>query len=401
MMNHHRNSARRQAGISLIEALIALAIMAIGMLGIVGVQSTLRSTSDVAKQRGEATRLAQMEIERWRAFLTLSGGTGTNYNSLPPGTFTDPPIVGVNATYTRSRTVSVLPTPRFGKSVSVQVTWDDRSGQTQSVQLSTLIAGISPELTMTMVVPGGGDVLQQTNGRKGGIPLGAKELGGGNSGWIPPGSPTGTAWVFNNITGVITLCTTTATTTTDLIYDLVSPTGNNVTCGTLQAVYIGGYVRYALGAPQPTAVEATNPPSLPIDLPAGNAVTVGVVYAFGTGTLSTASYVKHVNAVNVSLPSYTEYHCAVPVLVVPGLPPSWIGTLWFGPVGYISASIADDDASRMRVCRYHTAASYGPQSTPLANQNFLMIRGGSAIPPAAGAPYICPTPPTQLQQPLI
>jgi hypothetical protein len=61
---------------------LALAVMALGMMGLVGVQSTLRNTSDVAKQRSEAVRIAQVEIERWRAFTALAGGGGTNYGDM-------------------------------------------------------------------------------------------------------------------------------------------------------------------------------------------------------------------------------------------------------------------------------------------------------------------------------
>ncbi len=57
----------RQRGISLIEAVVALAVMAFGMLAFVGLQSSLRFNGDVAKQRAEAVRIAQEAIEQWRA----------------------------------------------------------------------------------------------------------------------------------------------------------------------------------------------------------------------------------------------------------------------------------------------------------------------------------------------
>ncbi|MDP1533833.1 MAG: prepilin-type N-terminal cleavage/methylation domain-containing protein, partial [Rubrivivax sp.] len=44
----------RQQGVSLIEAVVALAVLAFGMLGLVGVQATLRGNADIAKQRAEA-----------------------------------------------------------------------------------------------------------------------------------------------------------------------------------------------------------------------------------------------------------------------------------------------------------------------------------------------------------
>ena len=385
-----RNAPRQPRGISLIEALVALAIMAIGMLGIVGVQSTLRSTSDLAKQRSEAVRIAQIEIERWRAFITIAGGAGTNYNDLPAGgPVASPPITGVNATYTLNRTVTLLPDPRRGKALAVNVTWEDRSGQPQRVDLSTLIAGISPELGHTLIVPGAGDVIQQPLGRKGGIPIGAKDLGGGRSGWIPPGSGTGIAWVFNNITGTITLCTTTATAIADLVYNPNDPTYDNVICGTNQALYVGGFVRYALDFAQPTPANAANPPSPPSSPPASDQVTVEVLYTLSGFDLVQPCYVRHYSS-GSSLPSYSEFSCAVPALVIPGVPLSWTGTLSFGPGAVISTTSGDAASTRMKVCRYHPEASYGAQTAPLANQNFLFIRSGDGGSPAV--PYVCPSP---------
>ena len=386
-MSLARFTPRAARGVSLIEALVALAIMAIGMLGIVGVQSTLRSTSDVAKQRSEAVRIAQEEIERWRGFMALAGPAATTYGGLltsTPLTFT-----GVNATYTRTMTVtdSTSPAQSPGKSVKVNVAWVDRSAQTQSVELSTLIAGISPELGATLMVPVSPAVLQQPGGRKGGIPFGAKDLGGGRSGWIPPGSPTGTAWVFNNITGVITLCTTTAATVAGLIYDATA--ANNVVCTANLAIYIGGFVRYALDPMQPTPANAASAPSQPIDAPASNQVTVEVQYGATTSAQVQACYVRHINAGAGA--SYSDFNCAVPVVVIPTVPLSWSGKLAFGPAALVSSTLSDAAATRTKVCRYHGAASYALQKDPLANQNFLFIISGDGGLPTA-VPYLCPTP---------
>ena len=45
------SAMRRQIGVSLIEAMVALAIMGFGILGVVGVQATLRSNGDTARLR--------------------------------------------------------------------------------------------------------------------------------------------------------------------------------------------------------------------------------------------------------------------------------------------------------------------------------------------------------------
>lgn len=392
---------RPQRGISLIEALVALAVMALGMMGLVGVQSTLRSTSDVAKQRSEAVRIAQIEIERWRAFTALSGGPGTNYADMADATAT---VAGTNATFTQTTDVSTMTAPRPGTAMSVTVSWTDRTDQAQSVQLATVIAGIAPELAGTLSVPGEGDIVRQIHGRNRTIPRLAKELGGGKSGWIPPGSPT-VAWVFDNITGLITLCTTTATSINGLIYDTVNPASNNVTCTTNQAMLVSGFLRYALDTVQPTAMQASAPPSGPIDAPASNLMEVSVNH----DTVGFASphpcVVQHVNLSPGVTAAYSAYYCAVPVNIIVGVPPAWTGSLTFGPSTLMAATPATNDPAKVKACRYYPSlASYSVQKEALANQNFLMIRAGNAAPPdplATSNTFVCPSPlPSTLPSPL-
>ena len=60
----------RHGGFALIEALIALLVVAFGMLAIGAFHFTLSRASDVAKQRTEATRIAQSEIASRAARIT-------------------------------------------------------------------------------------------------------------------------------------------------------------------------------------------------------------------------------------------------------------------------------------------------------------------------------------------
>ena len=112
-MAHHSRSLRRH-GVSLVEALVALAVMAFGMLALVGVQATMRLNSDVAKQRGEATRIATEEIERLRGFRTIAAVVDepaySSYASIRSGSpaYAAPGGVG-NTTYTITRTVVTAP----------------------------------------------------------------------------------------------------------------------------------------------------------------------------------------------------------------------------------------------------------------------------------------------------
>lgn len=373
-------TARRRStrGVSLVEALVALAVMAIGMLGLVGMQSTLRANSDAAKQRSEAVRLAQEAIEEWRAFAVLTPTAGvTDYADLVPGTTTDPAIVGSNATYTRTRTVTAMPAPRAGKSLLVDVSWQDRAGETQSVQLSTVVAGIAPELSAMLSIPTRGDATGGSpQGRHRAIPPGAIQLGGtlaGRSGLIPPGA-SGVAWVFDNVSALMTICTTTASSTALLL-------DTNISCGTDNAVLLAGFLRYALGNTPPTTADALNPPSPPSAMPAPLQLWV---QRTAPSALDVACYTEDVVAPSF----YTAYLCAIPVTVTNNIVQGWSGRLDFRPASLMAATLAETSATRVKSCRYFANGSYADVTGPRANQNYLVIRAGDGLATA----FACPAP---------
>ena len=61
----------RQRGFTLVESLIAFLVLSLGMLAVVRLQPELRQHAELARQRSEATRLAQLDIEGLRGFLQL------------------------------------------------------------------------------------------------------------------------------------------------------------------------------------------------------------------------------------------------------------------------------------------------------------------------------------------
>jgi type IV pilus assembly protein PilV len=89
MKTHRSRPARRaprgsQAGVMLIEALIAILIFSIGILGIVGLQATAVQQSSDARYRAQAAELAQQLIgQMWTGDRTAST-LQTNYNCTPP-----------------------------------------------------------------------------------------------------------------------------------------------------------------------------------------------------------------------------------------------------------------------------------------------------------------------------
>jgi type IV pilus assembly protein PilV len=81
-MKQHFHQAGRQSGVMLIEALIALLIFSVGILGIVGMQSAAVQASGDAKYRSDAALLANQLIGRmWvgdRTQATLQAAYQTN-----------------------------------------------------------------------------------------------------------------------------------------------------------------------------------------------------------------------------------------------------------------------------------------------------------------------------------
>jgi type IV pilus modification protein PilV len=367
-----------QRGISLVEALVAFLVMAIGMLAIIGIQATLRFNSDAAKQRSEAVRLAQAEIERMRAFSVLPVTNGaTSYTGIVP--LAQHVIAGVTNANTQYNLTTILPatnTPAM-QQVQVTVTWADRQGADQRVTLTTAIAGIDPALSGYLGLVANGQPLNDARGRSGGrLPFPVKDLGDGTSVYKPAASGN-VAWIFNNLSGVVTSrCTVPIASTTQ------SLTVNDfVTCTTVTGFTVGGSVRFAQNRPGPlTAADAEFPdsPQMPtsmlVDPENGPNVFLGSE-CFTADPISATQ-------------SYLSYVCLV---LTSGVlePRQWSGRVTAIPISWSYG----DTASTYKLCRYSADYDglngitneehpdiYSAVSINLTNQNFLVIRGSLTCP---------------------
>lgn len=400
-MNRLRHIA---GGISLIEAVVALAVIAFGMLAYVGLQSSLRFNSDVAKQRSEAVRIAQQAIEEGRAYAFIetaaasAAGVGRAYDDLSTGQSSSV-IAGDNGNFTLQRTVVdaaattdpllLGAAPRM-KTLSVDVSWQDRHGETQTVRLSTTVIASPPELAGTLAVPA---VSGGAQGRHPTIPVGAKHVGHGVSGFKPPGAAGATrVFVFDNATGVIVgVCNGVSTGQEFLTWSDVQSCSNNA-----NGLPLSGFVRFFTGSLQPTAADAENPSSGALNLDISLALT-------STGHPNPA-YACYARAPSSTFTHRTvvPYFCAI--FFQTGVTnPHWSGASTLVPLAFIETpsspwQLADDTAGRdkrsdrYRVCRY-TPATSDTQLIPnelhprnyvnvaageaLANQNFLVIPAGN------------------------
>ena len=232
-------------GVSLIEALIAMAIMAFGMLAVVGIQVTLRANADIAKQRSEATRLAEEEIEGLRSFCGMTATAtcanawddmANNVRQLTAGVGND-----FNVDYTVTRTLTAVSAAETA--VVVAVTWQDRNAVNQQITLNSVLTGAEPSLSGVLSVPPIRTAANSRSQRHPTIPVRAGTLGNGESAFKPAEAGT-VAWTFNNTTGVITrVCTVagSATSTSLVVADLTA--GN---CINTSAQLVSGVVRFNL-----------------------------------------------------------------------------------------------------------------------------------------------------------
>lgn len=316
-MNDRRSRPLR--GASLIEALVALAVMGFGILGIAGIQSTLRSNGDLSKQQAEATRIAQQVIEESRSFTQLPAVIDPDirtYEGLVSrnlGTFQ-----GTNATFERTLAVTDL-APGRAKLLTVTVSWTDRANQPQEVRLTSNVSGVPPGLGASLSVATVGRPLRMPLGRHAGIPPEAVDQGNGTSSFSPPGAGT-TRWIFSNNTGVIAK---------------ICADGTEASCINAQSYLLTGFVRFALEVGVPLETQAERPLSAPL---AGVGVVLNqTLPATATLTCLTRAALEHL-----------EYFCAVPVTEAQ---PGWSGRSVLSGLT-LASSVDSISGEAYRVCRY-------------------------------------------------
>jgi Tfp pilus assembly protein PilV len=374
---------RPARGVSLVEALVALAVLALGLLAILGVQSTLRLDADVARQRAEATRIAHEAIEAWRAPSTLEAAAGrTAYADV--STVDDvavAPYPGSPA-YTLVRTVSEAPGQNH-KTLHVAVRWTDRSGAAHEVVLDTVVARSLPAAFAPLATSAAGTPTLRPRGRHAAVPLQAQDMGNGTSVFKPPQPEGGTtAWVFDNASGFVTgICSVGGTVAT--LADLAGCSGNTL------AHLLAGHVGFARSATRPDAAEAERPGGMPRRL------QVRVLLATPATWPHPGPPVCHDDSPTTSAEAFegraVGYFCLIPA----NAQRVWAGTATIVPLPYADlagsewsiATAAAPDATH-RLCRYTPARS---DAEVVANwQHPLYYRIEYPAPPAEQVPLPMP-----------
>jgi Tfp pilus assembly protein PilV len=347
---------RSARGTSLVEAVVALAVMAFGMLAVVGIQSTLRLNADVAKQRSEAVRIAQDAMEDARAFAAVEAPLVGQGAYADIASAAGVAVVGLtsNTSYALTRTVVERSDPQR-KEISIRVGWTDRNDQPQVVELNSIVAAVDPRVALLLVARPNGIPPRRPNGRHPAVPPGAVSLQGtGKSAFVPPAQGTGLVWLLDDLSGVITsVCSFPGSDVSQLV--------PATQCISAPSYLIRGFIRFAPGlAPDAAAPGGTQ---IPVGMYA-----IGIGAAFGDGEC-------FVDPVADPPLGYTGYYCRVPQ----SADATWTGTTRLGPP--LDLDLHD-------TCRYITPAVgnaghplvYVHLDRSLANQNFLVVDEGVACP---------------------
>ena len=400
---HTHNPPRRQRGTTLLEALVAFLVLSLGMLTVARVQTQLRLNSDVARQRSEAVRLAQEDLESLRAFAVLAASAGArSYGAISSGSRAVDSGTGyaTNTHYLVQRQIDTGSAPQ-AKTASVTVSWADRSGAAQQVALNSIIAGNDPAYSGALGLARSGAFVKGPLGRAVAVPTGAKDLGNGSS-VLKPVTSGSVAYVFNNATGLVTgRCTGIAATTATR--DLRS--SDLVACDTNTGQWLSGSVRFSSASPPDAAQGSDVLPALSVSLTltggsyasapeCSTEAMKTVSYSVG-GSLRVDAVPVGATAASIGQASWAEsgerfvaYHCVVYPLAS-GL---WSGRSTLVPSGWSIGTAATD----RRVCRYTSdadasgaidaniehPASYAGVDHALVNQNFLVIKGSESCPTA-------------------
>lgn len=134
-----------QRGFTLIEALIALVILAGGLLAMFRFHGTSIEVTGETKNRAGATALAQAKLEELRAFQTAAGYSARMVNGSEVNLAgTDYAGVAYAATFTREWVVTPTANPDVNQ-VAVTVTWPRRDNVDGSVMLSAMVVKADPQ----------------------------------------------------------------------------------------------------------------------------------------------------------------------------------------------------------------------------------------------------------------
>lgn len=373
----HAPSRSRLRGVTLVEAVVALTIVAFTALALMKLHATLQRGAELSRLRATATDLAQQRLETARSFVMIEGSDeapGFDQMRSAEESLDTPDMP---STFDVSSTVRQGAHTRH-KTIDVAVAWTDRAGQTHQAELSTMLARIEPVLGALLLLPDSTTHPTHLQQRHPGIPVTATDTGKGRSIHPLPGAEN-LHLVFDNTTGeIVSRCDADADT-------------EDLPCeGNVRGLYLGGHVEFFT----PDAVDA-----------AESVKELDVRLLLTSAGHPATAYECHDDS---SVPPRTgrrhvAYGCVI--FFEADAPKSWSGRSTVSPVGegWGPAPAAwGTTGDRFRLCRFSAdhdgdgligkhehPSHYLDVTSSLSNQNFLVLPGDSACP--AGTVAALPT----------
>lgn len=386
----HRSTSRTQRGTSLLESLFAFVVLAASTLAVASLQGGLRLDGDLARQRSEALRIGEAEIEGLRVFATVAAASGTrSFAAIADAHST---VVAGNAGYRVVRSIDAGAVAA-AKAASVRVGWTDRSGAAREIVLASVIAGVDPAYAGALGL-GAGAIPAASRGvfgRSPAVPVEARDLGDGRSVW-KPAAVANIAVVFDNDSGDIVASCNVAATTAARDLSAADLAG----CIAGRRLLVRGTVRFTSAMPPQAAANDTPPPVVVALSLAGGADSPSpvcrteakkIVRYTSAGSLRIDAVAIDATPASLGIAGwddsgdrFVEWHC----VVAPRADGRWSGRASLVPTAWTIGSTVLD----RRVCRYgaDTPRDFADVGTTLAAQNFLVVRGDSACPQAT-APH--------------
>ncbi|HJV25672.1 MAG TPA: hypothetical protein VJ673_08290 [Aromatoleum sp.] len=181
---------RNQIGMVLIEAMVALVVLAAGVLGIAKLSAYLMDINGQAKARTQAVQLAETKLAELRSLMVkeqFTAITALAQNSAET-------LYGYSGNNVQStqfrRWWTVANSGTEGRAVEVFVSWTDRTNAAQQVVVRSVVSWDDPASAVAVVkgTSGAGSYVSSPTGRA--------KLGGDGPITIPPGSTPGSDGLY-------------------------------------------------------------------------------------------------------------------------------------------------------------------------------------------------------------
>jgi len=338
-----------QRGASLLEALLAFAVLSLGMLGVARLHAGVQASVQRDAQQMQALRAAQRALEGLRAAVAPLPVVATDALDVVPD------LAGARLRLERRLAGDDTASALAWTTIAVDAI--DRPGAAPPVSLHSALGRAEAALSGALLLAR--DAVARVHGRAASIPPSARALGDGRSVWRPA-SALPLAFVFDDATGRITARCDDERALPDA-------------CVALDALLLAGWVRVSLAAPPDAAnpVDAALPLAIALSLSQGRLAEPGCLTELRDGALA--------------------YHC-----VIEPDGGAWSGRSDLVPQGWTIGAAAGQYA----VCRYVGAAGdagagdrnathparYDHVDRPLMQQNFLVIRGDQPCPAVPASP---------------